>query len=123
MDEKALREVWRKASEIEGLDPDMFRKDPCGAIIMWSQYGSTTQFGWVVDHIYPLSLGGDDFIGNLRPMHWENNQSKGSDYPIYSSAVSSNGTSNIPDKKEFCINPETRKLISEYYHLEEKAND
>ncbi|KUG25132.1 hypothetical protein ASZ90_005048 [hydrocarbon metagenome] len=33
-------------------------------------------YGWEIDHIIPLSLGGTDDIANLQPLHWENNRKK-----------------------------------------------
>jgi hypothetical protein len=40
------------------LDPDEYRLDDLGAIIKKSEQGKNSEFGWTVDHIFPLSKGG-----------------------------------------------------------------
>ena len=34
-------------------------------------------YGWTLDHILPLSKGGDKSLNNLEIMHWINNSQKG----------------------------------------------
>ena len=41
----------------------------CGAWIFRGHYGrKDSEYGWVIDHIKPLSEGGTNDISNLRPM-------------------------------------------------------
>ena len=69
--------VWNKAQIVGTNDPNVFRKDECGAWIKWSEYGNrNSEYGWEIDHIMPKSRGGSDSAANLRPLHWENNASK-----------------------------------------------
>jgi HNH endonuclease len=75
--------VWNKAAVIPGVDPRLRRKDVCGAWIDWLRYGETDRngTGWEIDHIRPVARNGTDDLSNLQPLQWENNRSKGDDYP------------------------------------------
>lgn len=74
--------VWRKATIVPGVNPNIRRKDCCGAWIEYYQYGNTdSQFGWEIDHIWPVSRGGGDELVNLQPLQWENNRAKGDQSP------------------------------------------
>lgn len=81
-----IYEVWEKAAIIPGVSPTQRRKDSCGAIIDFNQYGITREngTGWEIDHIFPVSLGGPDSINNLQPLQWENNRHKADNYPNWS---------------------------------------
>lgn len=74
-DEEKLK-IWNKGEIVPGYDPKMWRKDQCGALIRWDKYGdrsSQDNNGWEIDHIKPDSKGGEDIIGNARPLQWYNN--------------------------------------------------
>lgn len=82
-----VRRVWNKAHIVPGIDPNIQRKDACGAWIKWSDYGNTnSQFGWEIDHIKPKRMGGSDDLPNLQPLQWRNNRAK-SDNPSVSYCV------------------------------------
>lgn len=88
MDKEEIKDkIWNKAGAIPNLNPNMFRKDACGAIIMYDKFMQHNPYGWVIDHIIPLSLGGDDNIINLRALHYMNDISKKDDYPSYYGTV------------------------------------
>jgi hypothetical protein len=73
--EEKVQKVWEKAEPVAGNDPNVWRKDQCGAWIGRKLYGSReSEYGWEVDHISPK--GGDD-LSNLRPLQWKNNLDKG----------------------------------------------
>ena len=72
-DDSLVDAVWAKAplSFFPGVATDI-----CGATIFRQEYGQTTDYGWEIDHIHPVSLGGTDNLDNLRPLHWKNNRAK-----------------------------------------------
>lgn len=71
------QEVWNKGRIVYPNDPRSTRMDDCGAWIVWGHYGNTnSEYGWQIDHIRPVSEGGTDDLSNLRPLQWDNNESK-----------------------------------------------
>jgi hypothetical protein len=87
--------AWKKAIEVEGYDPNVWRKDFAGAWIRFDSFGSRTEYGWGIDYMCPLSKGGTNTEENIIAMHWQNNLKKGSDYPIFYTSISSEGDRNI----------------------------
>jgi 5-methylcytosine-specific restriction endonuclease McrA len=70
--------VWKKGKEIPKYSPEVWRKDQCGIVMKWSEHGNRdSDNGWEIDHIDPVSNGGDDSLSNLQPLYWENNLDKG----------------------------------------------
>lgn len=84
-DERTIETVWQKGTP----DPKYpsYRKDRCWAWMKRDMYGKTEKFGWEIDHERPVSLGRTDSLENLQPLFWENNRSKGDDYPGWSCKV------------------------------------
>lgn len=80
--------VWHKGKIVAGYDPNVWRKDACGAWMKRSDYGNTdSQYGWEIDHIKPVSKGGSDNLDNLQPLQWQNNRHKGDNYPNWSCLI------------------------------------
>jgi hypothetical protein len=75
-----IEAVWRKGTPEAGLTT--FRKEVCGASMQRSSYGDrSSKYGWEVDHMKPVALGGTDDLSNLQPLQWENNVYKGDRNP------------------------------------------
>lgn len=76
-DHQKLSEVWHKGIAIAGIDPNVARRDACGARIHWADHGNRdSHYGWEVDHVMPEAHGGGDQLHNLQPLHWQNNLAK-----------------------------------------------
>ena len=107
--------AWEKARKVESIDPDMFRKDACGAWIKWSEYGNTENpFGWVIDHIFPANRGGMTEEDNIRALQYQNNISKSDDYPSYTAVVTADGMKNISKKRNLIVNQDLRDKLKKY---------
>ncbi|MBR3647261.1 MAG: hypothetical protein IKN59_02605 [Paludibacteraceae bacterium] len=120
------KEVWDKGQIVEGFNPDMYRKDPCGAWIVWDKFGvQDSIYGWEIDHIFPKSrlekMGFSaeliDNLHNLRPIQHSNNESKNDDYPSYTAVVTSDGNKNIYREASLTVNDTTRNLLSQLYKI------
>lgn len=116
-DEEKKEYCWNHAQIVEGYDKDTIRKDACGAWILKAHYGMRdSAFGWEVDHVFPVIMGGDDFEQNLRAMQWKNNESKGDDYPEYTSVIQSEGIKNIEKESNCTVNISLQQTLYEYYN-------
>lgn len=126
--EEIKRAVWNKANSVDGLDPNMVRKDPCGALIVWDKYGaSENDYGWEIDHIIPRALLEKldvpaveiDAIQNLRAMHHKNNASKADNYPTYISVVTAGESGvNVEKRETVIVNSKTRERLNDFYSLQ-----
>jgi len=78
-DEEMRRKIaaWNAASAVIGSNPAYERMDCDGRYIRWLDYGKLSQFGWEIDHIHPIALGGPDILSNLRARHWQGNRRAG----------------------------------------------
>ena len=102
--EQQIDEVWEKGRTIPGMDRDVYRKDAAGAIIKKTDRRVNSQYGWEIDHLKPLSLGGTEDSSNYLPLQWQNNVRKGDDYPRWATAVSADGQNNIELEKYWKVN-------------------
>lgn len=75
--EYELKIIWEKATIVSNNDPDVWRKDQCGAWIGRNFYGNRqNEYGWECDHIKPASFGGPNSLSNIRPLQWKNNAAR-----------------------------------------------
>ena len=70
-------EVWDKAQQIRGKNPDQYRRDPAGNQMFKGSYGKNSPQGWEVDHINPVSKGGSESLRNLQALNTQQNRSQG----------------------------------------------
>ena len=106
--EKQIQEAWEKATPFDGLSPNDWRLDPCGAWIKRDQYGdANAQYGWNIDHIMPLSLfnKGGDFPENRWAMHCRNNASKSDSFPQFKAVLTSKGKDDVEETKKWWLAP------------------
>lgn len=114
--EELINQVWEKGLKVEGVDPDKFRKDACGAWIARNKFGmSDSDFSWSIDHIYPSSKGGGDNLENLRPLNIQNNISKKDSYPSYIACVTSKGEKNIRKVTTKVVNPKKQRILDKLF--------
>lgn len=63
-----IQKIWEKGTECPPNDPNVWRKDQCGAWMYRNYYGALskdephTSFKWQIDHIKPDSKGGEDVL-------------------------------------------------------------
>ena len=73
--DEVIEAVWQKARAM-GTSA-ILRLDAWGWTIVRQDYGNLrSRYGWEIDHIIPVSQGGDDELSNLQPLQWENNRRK-----------------------------------------------
>ncbi len=117
--DEELDQIWKKATFSGSKNEEIgFRKDLCGAWIKRNQFGKEGNYGWEVDHIYPVSKAKADGVSeelyndfrNLQPLHHKNNgaEGKGDDYPRFNSKIVSVEVKNIEQSREFTI-PKTKQ--------------
>ena len=125
-EEELKQEAWRNAVIVTDYDANKFRKDACGAWIMWDKYNVTDSvFGWQIDHIYPqsklkergFSQDAIDNPANIRAMQHQNNQSKGADYPDYIAVVTSQDNRNVLQRTSLSINAKKQAELKQLYNL------
>ena len=74
-DEERKLAAWAKAAEVPGHAN--FRIDCDLRFIRWEDYGQLSEYGWEIDHIVQIGIGGSDDLFNLRARHRRGNRSAG----------------------------------------------
>lgn len=119
-----IQRIWEKGEPDPAYDPDVVRKDICGAWLIREDYGKTDSFfGWQVDHVCPVSLlqskgvpqSEIDQLENLQPMNSANNESKSDNYPSFSYAMTSRENSNVKTTGTCEVPKELQARLKEIY--------
>lgn len=128
--EELKRAVWKKGVVDDKYPSDKVRKDSCGALIYYEDFGDRdSMFGWEIDHIFPkvelckkkdISDDQIDNIINLRPLNCKNNASKGANYPFYTACLKADDEhiTNIEMREGKVVNLQIQKQLNEFYGLE-----
>ncbi len=118
--------AWNKATVVPGFDPHTFRKDACGAWMVWDKYGTSDNiYGWEIDYVIPpcilehkgFSEQDINESENLRALQFLNKFSKGEDYPSYTSVVTSRGDKNVEEMHNLTVNAKLRAKLEKLYGL------
>lgn len=118
IDERIVQQVWEKGVVVEGYDPSQVRKDSCGAFIVRPHYKNrNSDYGWEIDHVYPVSKGGDDQLVNLRPIQWENNIKKSDSFPEYETSVAAEGNANVKKEGHYTVNKALVDELKQIYRF------
>lgn len=111
-----IQKVWEKAAIVPGYDPQVWRQDQCGAWINRDQHGNRQSWcGWEKDHITPVSVGGTNYLSNLRPLHWHNNASRQAGRLTCS--ITASGAFKVPVASVPPIVQVARRVASSYFSL------
>lgn len=120
--------VWQSACTIKGYTPSRIRQDACGAWIAYDDFNNyESMFGWEIDHIYPVlkleQLGVSKELWdnplNIRALHWKNNRSKSSSYPMYTSAVIGYGDTNMEQQNVFWVSDPLQDSLRTLFKIKE----
>lgn len=48
MDEKIVKNIWKKMPSVAGKDENLYRNDPNGNLIYYPSYGKDSDLGWMI---------------------------------------------------------------------------
>ncbi len=96
-------QVWQRAKSVNDKIKNFFRQDIADAWIDIDEYGKETEKGWVIAPIRPAPDGDLYDISNLIALHWKNNITKGNNFPVFKTIISSKGPYNIEKEREWEI--------------------
>lgn len=115
---QVIQEIWEKGIVVDGYDENLYRQDFAGAWMARDKYGNTESLlGWEIDHVYPIAKGGDNHLINLRPMNWQNNKSKGDDFPNYRAVVVAEKSVNVQTDVDCSVNQTLFEKLKVLYNL------
>lgn len=71
--EDLKRACWGRTSPVSGqINAWDFRKDCLGNLVRYADFGNRhSPFGWELEYIVPIRLGGSTDPTNLQALHWK----------------------------------------------------
>jgi hypothetical protein len=69
--------AWTACRPLDGFSPAVYRVDDYGNLLVWSDHGKQSEYGWEIDHRTPSAAGGSDSLDNLRALYWRVNRQLG----------------------------------------------
>lgn len=122
--------IWRKGIIIDGWNPDEYRLDAAGAMMLKSHRGSDDIYDWEIDHVYPKAKLREagipeeewDHESNLRPFNAKNNNRKSNDYPKYTRALAFDETAkkNVESEIEKVVNEDIQRGVNRAFGFHHK---
>lgn len=122
--------IWRKGLTLDGWNPDEYRLDAAGAMMVKSHRGTDSDYDWEIDHVLPKDKMKDleipekdwDNEANLRPFNAKNNSKKDTDYPTYTRSLVFDEVKrkNVPSEIEKVVNEDVQRGINKCYGLKFK---
>ena len=126
---EVLKDIaWQAACINPDYDASRIRQDACGALIAYDDFNNHgSMFGWEIDHVYPIHklkmLNVPEYLWNnplnLRALHWKNNRSKGTSYPMYISAVIGYGDTNMEQQNVFWVSDPLQDSLRHLFKIKE----
>ena len=76
--QQQVTNAWLQARAHPEYPNGSVRIDAYGSIMVWSEYGKLSDFGWEIDHELPQSGFSrlSNLLVNQRALHWRNNRAK-----------------------------------------------
>lgn len=126
--DEQIEMVWKKGIVLDGWNPEKYRLDAAGAMMVKDRRSLDSLYAWEIDHVLPKSQLEDlgipeedwDNIENLRPFNAKNNNRKSDDYPIYTRALvfDESLNRNIESEVVRVVNEEVQQAIKDNYGLD-----
>ncbi len=112
---ETVQKVWEKATEVEGVDRNLWRKDIAGAWISRKHYNNDySEYGWEIDQIKPVSGRHIQYSSletmNLQALQWQNLKSKADNYPSFSTSMTADINVNVEKIQYWCYSLQTTNV-------------
>lgn len=125
--DEIVDKIWRKGRTLDGWNPDEYRLDAAGAMMVKSHRGTDDIYDWEIDHVFPKAKLKDagipedqwDKEDNLRPFNAKNNNRKSDEYPTYTRALVFDEAQNMNIESEVgkVVNEDVQRAVNRAFGL------